>query len=585
MLAAMWQFIKRYPMTYLIILLSIIANYILWVIPTRVTQAIIDAMADHSLTGQSLALFIGIILVVSVGQYTSEYLWMSRLFSQSAFYIKEVKLNLYQKIISMRIQFFEKFRSGDMMTRFTSDVRGIEDFMGYGLMGFLLSAGTYFIIIPIMLSISWKVTLLALIPSSLILVPLVILTRRQEEAVTQQRDAVAALSNEVLEVIEGIRVTRAYGNKQEASQRFQAKTRDLASKADRIMYYQAAFGRLSITIMSLTAALVIGVGGLEMAAGHLTLGQIIALQLYSVSLAEPLWSLTDLIVVYQNAKVSHGKIQELLEASDDLASQGTQRLSDLEELSLADYSFRYQGASEDSLRHIDLRLKKGQTLGIVGKTGSGKTTLVRQFLCQYPIGQGEFLVNNRPISDFNRHDMEKLIGYVPQEHLLFSRTVRENILLGNPSASQKQVDVAVAIAAFSQDLERMSEGYDTLIGEKGVAISGGQKQRISIARAMIKEPELLILDDALSAVDARTERIIIENIQTLRAGKTNIITTHRLSAVEHADWIVVLDQGRIVEEGRAEDLMALGGWYAEQAWRQRLNEEVSEEEVMAWVSH
>ena len=167
MFAAMWQFIKRYPMTYLIILLSIVANYILWVIPTRVTQAIIDAMADHSLTGQSLALFIGVILVVSVAQYTSEYLWMSRLFSQSAFYIKEVKLNLYQKIISMRIQFFEKFRSGDMMTRFTSDVKVIEEFMGYGIMSFMLSAGTYFIIIPIMLSISWKVTLLSIIPSSL----------------------------------------------------------------------------------------------------------------------------------------------------------------------------------------------------------------------------------------------------------------------------------------------------------------------------------------------------------------------------------------------------------------------------------
>lgn len=585
MLAAMWQFIKRYPMTYLIILLSIIANYILWVIPTRVTQAIIDAMADHSLTGQSLALFIGIILVVAVAQYTSEYLWMSRLFSQSAFYMKEVKLNLYQKIINMRIQFFEKFRSGDMMTRFTSDVQVIEEFMGYGIMSFMLSAGTYFIIIPIMLSISWKVTLLSIIPSSLIILPFIVLTRKQEEAVTQQRDAVAALSNEVLEVIEGIRVTRAYGNKQEASQGFRAKTRDLASKADRIMYYQAAFGRLSITIMSLTAALVIGVGGLEMAAGHLTLGQIIALQLYSVSLAEPLWSLTDLVVIYQDAKVSHGKIQELLQEGDDMDNHGRQPLRDLEEIALADYSFRYQGAHQDSLSHINLRLKKGQTLGIVGKTGSGKTTLVRQFLRQYPVGQGDFQVNDRPISDYIRHDIESLIGYVPQEHLLFSRSVRENILFGKPSASQKQVDVAVAIAAFSQDLERMSDGYDTLIGEKGVAISGGQKQRISIARAMIKEPELLILDDALSAVDARTERIIIENIQTLRAGKTNIITSHRLSAVEHADWIIVLDQGRIVEEGRAADLMALGGWYAEQAWRQRLNEEDKEEEVMAWTSH
>lgn len=581
MLAAMWQFIKRYPMTYLIILLSIIANYILWVIPTRVTQAIIDAMADHSLTGQSLALFIGIMVVMAVAQYTSEYIWMSRLFSQSAFYIKEVKLNLYQKIISMRIQFFEKFRSGDMMTRFTSDVKVIEEFMGYGIMSFMLSAGTYFIIIPIMLSISWKVTLLSIIPSSLIILPFIFLTRKQDEAVTHQRDAVAALSNEVLEVIEGIRVTRAYGNKQEASQGFRAKTRDLASKADRIMFYQAAFGRLSITIMSLTAALVIGVGGLEMAAGHLTLGQIIALQLYSVSLAEPLWSLTDLVVIYQDAKVSHGKIQELLQEDDDMDNHGRQPLRDLEEIALADYSFRYQGAHQDSLSHINLRLKKGQTLGIVGKTGSGKTTLVRQFLRQYPVGQGDFQVNDRPISDYIRHDIESLIGYVPQEHLLFSRSVRENILFGKPTASQKQVDVAVAIAAFSQDLERMSEGYDTLIGEKGVAISGGQKQRISIARAMIKEPELLILDDALSAVDARTERIIIENIQTLRAGKTNIITSHRLSAVEHADWIIVLDQGRIVEEGRAADLMALGGWYAEQAWRQRLSEENEEEEVMA----
>ena len=212
----------------------------------------------------------------------------------------------------------------------------------------------------------------------------------------------------------------------------------------------------------------------------------------------------------------------------------------------------------------------------MGKTGSGKTTLVRQFLRQYPVGTGVFEVNGQNITDFSRKSVEGLLGYVPQEHVLFSRTVGENIAMGKVKSSQPDILKSIETAAFSEDLERMSSGLDTTIGERGVSISGGQKQRISIARAFIREPELLILDDSLSAVDARTEQRIIQNIQKERAGKTNIIVTHRLSAVNHADWVVVLEEGRIVEEGRPEQLLAQKGWYYEQYQRQQVQGEEEE---------
>ena len=237
------------------------------------------------------------------------------------------------------------------------------------------------------------------------------------------------------------------------------------------------------------------------------------------------------------------------------------------------YQFTYPEDKQAVLKDINFTLKRGETLGIVGKTGSGKSTLIKQLLRQYPNGQkGQLLMNNVAISQYDMNALEKLIGYVPQEHILFSKSVKHNIEFGNADATEETFAQSIRTADFEKDVLRMSEGLDTLIGEKGVAISGGQKQRVSMARAMIREPELLILDDSLSAVDAKTEQAIIGNIQQIRHNKTTIIVTHRLSAVAHADNILVIEDGTVVEAGTPDQLINNKGWYYQQYQKQQTME-------------
>lgn len=573
MIQELMQYIKRHKWLYLLVFIALMVDYSLTIIPTMVTQRVIDAIAMQHLTVQLLNEQLLLLIVTTILFYITEYIWIKYLYSSSSRFKFELRMRLFNKLIRMRVPFYEKFRSGDMMTRFTNDINDVSELLGYGSMSLLFGLGTILFVVPAMFTISIEISLLAMLPIIILGVIVFYVGKWQEKAMEESRDAVASLSNEVLEVVEGIRVTRAYGKKELGASRFRKRTSELATKANAIMKYGAIYGRIANTMLAISTIIVLGVGGYYMQQGNLTLGKVVALQMYTLMLMDPMWVLSDFILVYQASKVAFGKISELLSTSDDMEEDGELILDQPEVIEFKNYDFKYANSEQNVLKQINIRLEKGKTLGIVGKTGSGKTTLVRQLLRQYPVGSGNLLINGQPVTDYQRSSVEAQIGYVPQEHILFSRTVQANIEVGKANASRKEIDYSVAAASFTQDLERMSEGYETLVGEKGVSISGGQKQRISIARAFIKDPNVLILDDSLSAVDARTERIIIENIQALRQGKTNIIVTHRLSAVNHADWVIVLDEGRIIEEGTPAQLLAQKGWYYEQHERQQLEGE------------
>lgn len=572
MFKALWKYILEYKLIYIVTVIALFIDYAIVIVPTQIIEYVVNQIVERRLTENMLHQQLFYLLIASVVAYIAVYIWVKQLFKRSDYFSHRLRLNLFNKLIAMRANYYAKFTSGDLITRFTNDIEALSTLLGYGSMSILMAFATVLFVLPAMFLISWQISIALTVPIFLCGIFIYVFGKKQEQAVEKTREAVSQLSSEVLEVVDGIRVTRAYGKKELGTQKFQEKTKALRIQSNAIVKIQGLFTRASGIAMAISTITLLLLGSHAIKQGTMTLGQLVALQLYALMLLDPMWMLSDILLVYQSAKIGYKKLDELLETTDDLSQDGQKIVNNFEEVAFHHYDFTYLNASSPSLKQVSVTLKKGQTLGVVGKTGSGKTTFIRQLLMQYPIGRGELLLNGKPITTYQRQSIEKLIGYVPQEHVLFSKNVKDNILIGNSHADIIQIAAAVEAAAFTGDLERMPDGLDTMIGEKGVSISGGQKQRISIARALIKEPDVLILDDSLSAVDAKTERAIIDNMRLVRQNKTNIIVTHRLSAVAQADWIIVFDNGEIVSQGTSDMLLQEKGWYYEQYQRQQIQE-------------
>lgn len=562
---------KRYTLAIgLLIIVGIID-----VIPPKLIGYAIDGIHMGTLTGSKLFQLLAFWGTLIVAGYGLSYVWLYQLFGGAFVLERVLRSRLMRQLLRMTPTFYERNRTGDLMARATNDLQAVSTTAGFGILTFVDSTLFMLTILSMMgFFISWKLTLASIIPLPFMAAAITIYGGRIHERFILAQDAFGQMNDRVLETIAGVRVIRAFVQEKASEQSFKTMTDDVFRKNIAVALIDALFEPTVKILVGISYLIGLCYGGYMVFHSELTLGELVSFNTFLGMLIWPMFAIGELMNIMQRGNASLDRVNETLGYKPDVTDEPNATTMLLpNSISFKEVTFRYPSSSIDNLVNISFDLKRGETLGIVGRTGSGKTTLLKQLLREYPLGKGAITLSDTPIEQLTIDTVHGWIGYVPQEPILFSKTVKENIKFGASQGTEEQLIEALELAAFRKDVQFLPDGLETLVGERGVALSGGQKQRVSIARALYVDPEILMLDDALSAVDAKTEAEIIRGIRSERAGKTTLITTHRLSAVQHADRIIVLDEGYIVEEGSHEELLALGGWYKEQYDRQQLEEQ------------
>lgn len=572
-------FFRREKKRYLIGLILLISVGVLELLPPRLLGNAIDDIVRGSITTASLVKYIGLTLISLLVIYWITYIWMHKLFGGSNLVERLLRSRFMNHLMTMTPSFFERNRTGDLMARATNDIRAVSATVGFGMLT-LVDSTVYLSVVLLAMGflISWKLTLAAVLPLPFIAIAMIFYGKAIHDRYSLAQEAFGDMNDQVLESVSGVRVIRAYVQERLDEKRFSDITEDVYNKNMAVARVDAYFEPTIRFFVGLSYIIGLTYGIYLVFRNQITLGDLVSFSMYLGMIVWPMFAIGELINIMQRGGASLERIDETLNSKPDVKDATSPvHVPNPNLIELNDVTFRYPSSTIDNLSHISLSLNQGQTLGVVGRTGSGKSTLLKQLLREYPTGNGEILIAGVPIGQISLDELHSWMGYVPQEQILFSKSVRQNIQYGLHNADDDTIMKAITAAAFHNDLGTLSDGLDTLVGERGVSLSGGQKQRVSLSRAFIANPDILILDDALSAVDARTEAQIIENIREERAGKTTLISTHRLSAVQHADMIVVLDNGNIVERGTHQELLDMNGWYREQYDRQQIENNLTNE--------
>ena len=566
----LWWFFKLEKRRYLVGIVALVLVSVLNLIPPMVMGRVIDAITSGRLTQDELLLHLFYLLLAAFGMYYLRYVWRMYILGTSYRLGQIMRSRLFEHFTKMSPAFYQNYRTGDLMAHATNDINALTRLAGGGVMSAVDASITALVTLLTMLfSISWQMTLVAILPLPFMAYATSRLGRKTHKAFGESQAAFSELNNKVQESVSGIKVTKSFGYQSDELASFQEVNDLTFQKNLQTMKYDSLFDPMVLLFVGSSYALTLLVGAFMVQAGQVTVGNLVTFISYLDMLVWPLMAIGFLFNITQRGKVSYQRIESLL--SQESPVKDPESPLDGIENGRLDYAIdRFAFEDEETLRDIHFSLEKGQTLGLVGQTGSGKTALIKLLLREYDVDQGAIYLNGHDIRDYRLADLRSLMGYVPQDQFLFARSILENICFGNPDLPFSAVEEATKLAQVYQDIQDMPEGFDTVIGEKGVSLSGGQKQRLAMSRAMILNPDILILDDSLSAVDAKTEFAIIDNLKETRKDKTTIITAHRLSAVVHADLILVMQNGQIIERGTHEDLLALDGWYAQTYQSQQL---------------